>query len=46
MNDTFRLIDDITSVNSDGVFQNLVGNIYPESLVLNKENDDDSICIM
>ena len=42
MNDTFRLIDDITSVNSDGVFQNLVGNIYPESLVLNKENDDDS----
>ena len=38
LNNTFRLIDDITSVNSDGVFQEHVDNIYPDSLILNKEN--------
>ena len=42
LNNTFRLIDDITSVNSDGVFQEHVGNIYPDSLVLNKENVEDT----
>ena len=39
---TFRLIDDITSINSDGVFGQHVGNIYPTSLTLNKENKEDS----
>ena len=39
---TFRLIDDITSINSDGVFGQHVGNIYPTSLTLNKENEEDS----
>ena len=42
MGKTFRLIDDITSVNSDGVFGQHVGNIYPTSLTLNKENEEDS----
>ena len=39
---TFRLIDDITSINSDGVFSQHVGDIYPSSLTLNKENLEDS----
>ena len=39
---TFRLIDDITSINSDGHFQSLVSQIYPNSLILNKENSIDS----
>ena len=38
LNNTFRLIDDITTVNSDGVFQEHVDKIYPDSLILNKEN--------
>ena len=41
LNNTFRLMDDITSVNSDGVFAQHVSSIYPESLKLNKENLDD-----
>ena len=41
MNDTFRLIDDITTVNSDKVFENHVNEIYPKYLVLNKENEAD-----
>ena len=36
---TFRLIDDITSVNSDGYFKDYVSNIYPACLELNKENE-------
>ena len=32
---TFRLIDDIMSIISDGVFSQHVGNIYPSSLTLN-----------
>ena len=28
-----------TSVNSDGVFSQHIGDIYPSSLTLNKEND-------
>ena len=41
MGKTFRLIDDITSVNSDSIFSQHIGNIYPPSLTLNKENTDD-----
>jgi hypothetical protein len=41
LNNTFRLIDDITSINSDGVFQEHVNAIYPKSLILNKENSSD-----
>jgi len=41
LNKTYRLIDDITSINSDGVFGNHTSNIYPGSLVLNKENKGD-----
>ena len=40
LNDTFRLIDDITAINSDGVFQELVANIYRDSLILNRENTE------
>ena len=32
-------MDDISSINSDGVFEDAVPFIYPESLKLNKEND-------
>ena len=42
LNNSFRLIDDITSINSDGVFQEHFKSIYPDSLVLNKENVDDN----
>ena len=42
LNNTFRLIDEITSINSDGVFQEHFKSIYPDSLVLNKENVDDN----
>ena len=42
LRNTFRLIDDISSLNSDGIFQELVCEIYPSSLVLNKENDNDN----
>ena len=42
MNKTFRLIDDITVINSNGVFASHIKDIYPESLNLNKENSDDS----
>ena len=41
LNYTFRLIDDITYINSDGHFNSLVHKIYPSSLVLNKENSID-----
>ena len=33
LNNSFRLIDDITSINSDGVFQEHFKSIYPDSLV-------------
>ena len=36
---TFRLIDDITTINSDGYFKEYVDNIYPACLELNKENE-------
>ena len=41
-NGCFRLMDDISCLNLDGVFQQDVHNIYPSSLVLNKENSGDS----
>jgi len=41
LNNTFRLIDDITSVNSDLVFQEQCKLIYPANLILNKENVKD-----
>ena len=31
LNNTYRLIDDITSINSDGVFQFHADQIYPKS---------------
>jgi hypothetical protein len=43
LNYTYRLIDDITSLNSDGYFEQYFKEIYPDSLTLNKENIDDSI---
>ena len=47
LNNTFRLIDDITSINSDGVFNTHYKHIYPENLVLNKENKmDDSAHVL
>ena len=38
-NGTFRLMDDISSVNSDGAFQEDIPLIYPSSLELKKENE-------
>ena len=42
LRNTFRLIDDISSINSDGYFGSIFHKIYPSSLVLNKENSIDS----
>ena len=42
LRNTFRLIDDISILNSDGVFQELAREIYPSSLILNKENINDN----
>ena len=39
LNGTFRLMDDISSINSDGVFGIHYPHIYPSCLTLNKEND-------
>ena len=38
---TYRLIDDITTLNSDGYFKEYFKEIYPPSLELNKENVGD-----
>ena len=44
---TYRLIDDITSINSDGCFESCFKAIYPDSLELNKENSNDkSACVL
>ena len=32
-------MDDISAINSDGIFEEAIPFIYPESLTLNKEND-------
>ena len=42
LRNTFRLIDDISNLNSDEVFQELTREIYPSSLILNKENVNDN----
>ena len=43
LNYTFRLIDDITTLNSDGCLdQEYFKSIYPDSLTLNKENELDN----
>ena len=42
LNNTFRLIDDITTLNSDGYLEEYFKLIYPDSLTLNKENEVDS----
>ena len=36
LNGTFRLIDDITAINSDGRFEEAYPQIYPPELVLKK----------
>ena len=36
---SFRLMDDISSINGDGTFEESVALIYPDSLELKKEND-------
>ena len=36
----FRFIDDLNSINDDGVFESNYSNIYPEELQLGKENTD------
>ena len=47
LNKTFRLIDDITTINSDGVFETHCPKIYPASLIVNKENRvDDSANVL
>ena len=38
-NGCFRLMDDISSINSDGVFESSISAIYPSSLSLKKENE-------
>ena len=38
-NGCFRLMDDISSINGDDVFDSDRGNIYPSSLELKKENE-------
>ena len=42
MNKTFRLIDDITTLNSDGCLAEYYHFIYPSSLTLIKENEIDT----
>ena len=42
LNYTFRLIDDITTLNSDGCLEEYFKSIYPDSLTLNKENEFDN----
>ena len=39
-------IDDISTLNSDGVFQELARKIYPSSLILNKENVNDMMIFL
>ena len=36
----FRFIDDLNSINDGGEFENSYSNIYPEELLLGKENTD------
>ena len=43
LNGTYRLIDDITSINSDGYFEKYYSSIYPDTLELKKENTGDQV---
>ena len=36
----FRFIDDLNSINGSGEFESNYSNIYPEELLLGKENTD------
>jgi hypothetical protein len=38
-NGCFRLMDDISSINSDGAFEESIPSIYPAALALKKENE-------
>ena len=40
---TFSKMDDISSINGDGVFEEGISKIYPSSLELTKENDEENI---
>ena len=40
-NKTHRFIDDIETINNDGLLMQEKGNIYPKELVLNEENVND-----
>ena len=42
LNYSFRYIDDIASLNSEGTFENAYMDIYPEELILTKENQSNS----
>jgi len=42
-NGCFRLMDDISSINSDGVFEESIPQIYPASLALKKENEGHNV---
>ena len=37
-NKTFRFIDDLIDLNNDGILERIWNEIYPEELVLKKEN--------
>jgi hypothetical protein len=41
LNNTFRYIDDITSINDQGIFEEVYKDIYPASLILKKMNLND-----
>ena len=42
MNNAFRLIDDLLSLNDDSTFEKHYKDIYPAELKLKKENNSDS----
>ena len=42
-NGTFRKMDDISSIKSDGEFEEDISKIYPLSLELTRENDEGNI---
>ena len=40
LRNTFRFIDDLGTLNDNGTFEESISQIYPEELVLNKENHE------
>ena len=42
INNTFRFIDDLLSLNDDNIFEEFYKNIYPKEMELKKENTDKS----